>query len=63
LQNGTGSVTGCTNFALPNVFGNSVITGTGINIYSKVVTYGALTNVTGLTGTNGATPFAYFKIT
>lgn len=64
VQNGTGSVTGCTNLAIPNVFGNSIITGTGINAYSKVVTYGALPNpVTALTNSSGAIPFAYFKIT
>lgn len=64
LQNGTGSVTGCNNLAIPNIFGNSTIAATGINAYSKAVTYGALPNpVSALTNSSGAIPFAYFKIT
>jgi hypothetical protein len=62
LQNGTGNVTGCTNLSLPNIFGNSVITATAINVYTKAFAYGALTDVTGLTNASGATPFAYFKV-
>lgn len=63
LQNGTGSVTGTSALTIGNVIGTSTITANNNTGYSKVVVYGALANVTGLTAVTGALPFAYFKIT